>query len=169
MTTGPLSRVALAVEARRFRDEEGLSYHGIAAALGVSYSVVVRLLDPEQARVRDAASNAKRTAAKRQWADAHDRGRCACGTVLGEGSKHAGRKTCMGCWQEMRRVGCAMRLQPVYDLWHAGASLREIAAAIGVTRNTMGRLVSDMRSEGWDMPHRYPAWDRKENSRCGSH
>jgi uncharacterized protein YjcR len=65
----------------------------------------------------------------------------------------------------MRAAGRAMRMQPVYEMWHAGMSLRRIADVMGFSPKTAGKHVSDMRLEGWDMPHRYRGWDTRENAR----
>lgn len=138
------------------RSGDGMAYSEVAARLGVDHSTVWGWLNPEGARAIDQRSNAKRGPAKRAWENEHDRGRCPCGSDLGVGASRRGFQTCDECCQEMKRIGRAMRMQPVYEMWHAGAALREIADVMSMTTRTAGYHVSIMRLEGWDMPYRRP-------------
>jgi DNA-binding CsgD family transcriptional regulator len=136
----------------------GTSNADIARQLGVTPNAVWKWLHPTATRERNRRENAApgRKEAKRAWENEHDRGRCPCGNQLVVGANRRGTRICAECWHETQRVGRAMRLQPVHEMWHAGASLREIAASMGTTEQTIGVQVSTMRLEGWDMPYRRP-------------
>jgi DNA-binding CsgD family transcriptional regulator len=141
-------------EAQRLR-ARGLTYREIGAQLGVTKGCLAKWLHPDRARAWNQHDNDRRSVAKRAWENAHDRGQCPCGAVMGVGARRHGYKVCRDCCAEMAHVERAWRMQPVYEMWHAGLSLREIAAQLGMAPGTVSFHVSTMRSEGWDMPHRY--------------
>jgi transposase len=47
-----------------------------------------------------------------------------------------------------------MQFEHIYDAWHRGESLREIAEQVGITPSAVGSAIARMRQAGWDMPYR---------------
>lgn len=45
-------------------------------------------------------------------------------------------------------------------LWHDGATIKEIAARIGWTANSVGTAMNRWREEGLDLPYRYRGYPR---------
>lgn len=147
-----MTRDEKVAEARRLRTQ-GLSYPRIAELIDAPTSTVWVWLNP--------GSEARRGPAKRAWENANDRGRCACGAAMGVGAKRRGSGVCAECRREMDAVGRAWRQQTIYELWHQGASLHEIAAALSTKRPSIGSEVTHMRKIGWDLPYRHqPKPDR---------
>jgi hypothetical protein len=52
----------------------------------------------------------------------------------------------------------------IYEMWHAGTKMDEIAAALGTTRGTISVQLSRMRHCGWDLPLRRD-WSPKSYER----
>lgn len=46
------------------------------------------------------------------------------------------------------------RLVQIHDLWHQGKTIKEIAAALESTKNSIGVTIVYMRRDGWDLPYR---------------
>jgi hypothetical protein len=98
--------------------------------------------------------NQRWAARKRAWENEHDRPVCACGRAMGVGVHRRGARTCGECAREIKAVGAAMRRERIYEAWHRGATLREIADLMGSTQGSIGVTVARMRETGWDMPYR---------------
>lgn len=83
-----------------------------------------------------------------------NKARCACGNTMTAGTTRNPTQYCADCTYEMRSIARAWRMQALYEVWHAGMSLNEIAAKLGCARGTVGSNLSRMRGEGWDVPCR---------------
>lgn len=128
------------------------SYGRIARALGVGEPAVWKVLNPERARKFNARQNARpeRKAAKAAWDKAHPeshRAECECGSEMKRGSAR-----CDGC---VRAVADTRR-QLAEGMWADGWTCREMAEALGVSKDQMGIEVANWRKRGHAdaFPHR---------------
>jgi transposase len=144
-------------EARRLR-AEGLTRRAIGERMGVTQAAVTKWLNPNAAEWarRD---NARRRADKREWERAYR-------------ADPANRKPCPRCggptWRSRNRsadpVLCSAcihadhekRERRIAEMWLAGATHAEIAAALGSTPASVQVGLSRMRRAGWDLPRRGP-------------
>jgi hypothetical protein len=122
----------------------------IAEWLGVGKSAVWKVLNPERTRELNRRVNAKRNTAKRAWDRAHKEARydkCGCGSRK---LKVAGR--CDGCV----RAAAEVRRQLAEGMWVDGWTCREMAAALGISKDTMGSEIAVWRRQGHvdAFPHR---------------
>lgn len=165
MTTSSIGRDALRAQARELQGR-GLNNVQIAAELGFEdKSGAWRLLNPEAYAKTLRKTNARRAPDKRAWENAYDRPTCACGTTMGVGAHRHGARACAGCRADMYAMGRAMRRERIYELWHRGALLREIAASLGSTVASIGVELVAMRQDGWDVPPRPPGGIRAERAK----
>jgi hypothetical protein len=83
-----------------------------------------------------------------------------------EAMRLAYRGTCVDCGDPTRRsttercIPCEIvrrqaRFPEIMRRWEAGESIREIAAAMGTTKNSLGVTIVRMRKAGWELPYRY--------------
>lgn len=130
----------------------GCSLAEVAESMGISTSYASELLnDP---------TGSKSRARKQRY-----RGTCeTCGgrTTGGNGPGKAP-ATCAECAKReliartaVRRTEEARpRRQLIQRMWLAGESMEAIIEAVGVKdRSQLGKLISDMRRAGWEMPYR---------------
>jgi hypothetical protein len=82
---------------------------------------------------------------KRRW-DIEGRGVCACGAPC---SRHYAR--CDKCARADRRARRELRRSTIKAMRDRGASLRQIAAALSSTANSIGSEITHMRRDGWDL------------------
>lgn len=123
----------------------------VAADLGIGRSTIYQWVWPE----RYSEARPERRAQKCAWENANDRRPCVCGALMGAGTHRRGQTHCDGCRREMAAVGRAMRREPIYDMWHEGLRLTEIAAKVGISLGNIKKTVTEMRIDGWDMPYRH--------------
>jgi DNA-directed RNA polymerase specialized sigma24 family protein len=100
-------------------------------------------------RWKDANREANRARDRRRIADPERRGRCvSCAGLMGHHVFTDG--TCAECVSRRHEERC----QQVERMWAEGATLREIAAALGTTIGAVGVQIHRMRAEGRDLPFR---------------
>jgi DNA-binding CsgD family transcriptional regulator len=89
---------------------------------------------------------------KNRWNREH-RPLCDCGAPRTREAEH-----CRDCRRRAERTAVDDKRTQIQRLWCQGATLREIAAALGTTANSIGTQMTRMRAEGWDLPYRpgYP-------------
>jgi DNA-binding CsgD family transcriptional regulator len=149
----PATRAERAAEAARLRAEEGVAGpKGVAERMGISVGYARSLLyDPtgEGDRARKAKAG----------------GSCAtCGAptsyTTGGPSRHC-RKHAPNRAAAINAARAAARYERIAALWREGASLKEIAAALDSTPQSIAVTVNRLRSRGWDLPYRRPAETRR--------
>jgi hypothetical protein len=138
-------------EIRRLRDEEGLLFREIGERLGLNFRTVADYYnDPDGSKVR--ARKAKMA------------GSCeVCGArtsyVTGgvarfcpeHGSLYGGRVS-----GERLALQAMPRKILIEEMWHQGASLKEIAEVLGTTRESLSVTMVRMRRDPrYDVPYRY--------------
>jgi DNA-binding NarL/FixJ family response regulator len=94
----------------------------------------------------------------RRWNDKH-RPVCACGALCGNN-----RTRCRECWHRDRREARQSRRERIAEMWADGMTVRQIAAALDSTTNSIGAEMVTMRQEGWDLPYRYAGYPRSSRS-----
>lgn len=83
-------------------------------------------------------------------ADPARRGRCReCGGLMGIGCFKDG--ICQPCRTDIAE----QRRWALIKMWNGGATIREMAAALDTTLNTMGVWMARLRADGYPLPHRY--------------
>lgn len=89
-------------------------------------------------------------AARRAYSRRADRrGTCQrCGEMMGVDNSLDG--TCSACVLEIAEA----RRERIVALWGEGLSLKEIAAALETTANSIGTEMASMRRRGYDLPKR---------------
>ncbi len=105
------------------------------------------------------AQNKRRRAVKREWERnwlASDASRAACsqcGQLCGAGSARpsATPSICEAC----RHDEYDRKARKVEKLWNEGKTFPEIQAAMGWTKNMLGRMMDQYREDGYDLPYRY--------------
>lgn len=130
---------------------QGLSQTEIAKRCGVTPGAVSKALNPERAKEYTRRANERRDPERKRQQDASYEQRMM--------------HPCAGCGRPVSR--CAERCRPCFiehvqedrrrivEMWAAGASMREIAAAIGTSKVSLGTTMAEMRRDGWDLPYRY--------------
>lgn len=98
---------------------------------------------------------------------------CGAMTSGSEGRRSA---ICRACGQKRagqgRSEACRPRREVIARMWHDGASIREIAAEIGVDDpDQLNKLLAVMRHDGWDLPRRRAGYtdDVAEKRRAFAH
>lgn len=131
--------------------EAGLSYPEIARYLRRGVGTIHRWCNPEtQDRGRETsrawkAANRERV---RDYAEAHKHRPCPnCGGPM----KRHGANQCREC-RAATEITCYSLIE---GMWADGWALREIAAALGRTENSVHVTFHRMRRDGWDLPYRY--------------
>lgn len=126
--------------------ERGYLLREIAEELGASYSVVQEwVADPD---------GSKRDARKLRYV-----GTCLdCGAPC---DGFSGAVRCASCSRtreaEISRVGHRLMAEDVVEMWAAGAGRVAIGAALGWSSpKAVSVLISQLRAEGYDLPHRRP-------------
>lgn len=139
--------------------EQGLTYREIGLRVGhptgsVS-STIRRLTDPEYAdqsrtiSLRWKDNNREHNRARDvAYLDARAASHCKCGQrIMDADTEECGR--C--CSQRIARE----RADRIVAHWASGATLKQIAATEGMTKNWVGVEINRLRSEGYDLPYRY--------------
>lgn len=140
---------------------EGLTYAAIGEVLGCA---AYKLIHPDRAKRYAAAAESKpgRAAQKRAWENQHDRDPCPrCGKLRGVGAKRAGCTLCQDCRFADRAATKKQRDDQIVAMWLSGLLLREIADALGTTKESIGVSIVEMRNAGRDVPYRYRKQRRK--------
>jgi hypothetical protein len=84
--------------------------------------------------------------------------RCSCGNP-----KQGGSVACKACFNAWKRERRDLRRVSIAHLYGRGFSFREIAVEVGTTIGTVKNALNRMRKDGWDIPHRYRAWDSSQD------
>lgn len=136
----------------------GRVYGGYARCNGC-YKRLLRHADPGHAeRDREVsrrwkAQNRERNRARDRQYSRDIRDPCPhCGQLKGRDQSQ-----CLGCCETTIRA----RRSLIEGMWADGWTMREIAGALGTTRDSLSVTMVRMRRDGWDLPHRY----RMENGR----
>lgn len=151
-----MTREQKIAKARRRRDE-GLSLQKIAEELGVTASCIWKWLNPERCREQTMLQNAKRNAAKRQWAREH-RAECPqCGGEMGAGSGSPSRRRriCAECVSDNARA----RTVRYIELRKRGMRNPQIAEVEKTTTAGVTTTLSGAYRYGLTVP-RSPYWER---------
>lgn len=87
-----------------------------------------------------------------------DRARALVGRTCPSCGERMGRRsqTCLACRPNSRQGPQTWeRRAIVAGMWQGGATIREIAAELGTTPNTVGRELHQYRAEGIELPFRH--------------
>jgi hypothetical protein len=136
---------------------EGRPLRKIAAETGLPYSRVRKILAPNLVRAEYERSNRRRSAAKREWENEHERSPCPeCGKPMGVGSHRRGSQRCDVCRRECEAEHILERDKRIAALWAAGLLMRQIADEFGWTITHLGAEMTYIRRRGnVELPHRY--------------
>jgi hypothetical protein len=109
-----------------------------------------RCRQAKNAYARERGENVRvgRRAEQKRLADERLRHPCAtpgCEITVDREAMH-----CLACEHDRRQA----QRRLTQEMWLRGASLREIALALGTTTNSVGVKIARMRNAGWDMPWR---------------
>lgn len=127
---------------------KGLLYREIGEQMGVATAVAYRLANPEKARGYTKKTNARRSAAKRQW-EREKAGRCEdCGAGLSK----VGARLCTSCFQSNLHRKQVARVQEFSRLREEGLKNGEIAKAAGTTRAAVTAVFSRAKEQGLKVP-----------------
>jgi hypothetical protein len=143
-------------------EQPHLTRSQIARLVGCTSATVTKALNPEKAAEWRRRDNLKRKDSKRHWErewarSPEGRATCTgCGGPMGIGSAKHGGALCRGCVE--RRADA--RIARIADLYNAGYKLREIAAELGTSLNSIRRETFRARQRGL-IGYRYKAYERK--------
>jgi biotin operon repressor len=94
---------------------------------------------------------------KRRW-DKENRQPCSdgCGKFVWHGATR-----CLDCRIAADHEKSIARRREIQRRWSSGETRKEIATALGSTKNAIGTAISSMRQEGWDVPYRHAGYPRR--------
>jgi hypothetical protein len=63
--------------------------------------------------------------------------------------------------QDAREPRPCARYQRLVARWNEGVTYPELMAEFGVTQGHLSKLIHQLRQQGYDLPYRYAAYERK--------